>query len=228
MTPLKRALDLILAIPMAIIALPFIALIAAILLLREGRPVFYLSERMKTPIQSFQLYKFRTMRNAAPGANTGVTGGDKSDRVSPLHARLRRSRLDELPQLLNVIRGDMSFVGPRPPLKIYVDDYPEIYREVLACRPGITGLASLAFHAHEEKLLRACASAEETDEIYRRRCIPRKARLDLMYRENRSICFDIQLMAQTVGRVLLPTKRAGLRESSEKVTLAQNDDIESS
>ncbi len=203
MTPGKRALDLVLCIPTAILGLPLIALIALILLIREGRPILYVSERMKTHDTPFQLYKFRTMRPAPPGADSGVTGGDKSDRMSDFHRALRRSRLDELPQLWNVIRGDMSLVGPRPPLKIYVDDYPETYREVLTCRPGVTGLASLVFHAHEENLLKQCKTAQETDEVYRRRCIPRKAELDLIYKANQSVCGDILLIWRTARGVLL-------------------------
>lgn len=203
MTPGKRFLDLAIALPLAILALPLIGLIALVLLVREGRPILYVSERMKTADTPFDLYKFRTMRPAAPGTEGGVTGGDKSDRMSDLHRALRRSRFDELPQLWNVIRGDMSLVGPRPPLKVYVDDYPETYREVLTCRPGVTGLASLVFHAHEEKLLKACETAAETDAVYRRRCIPRKARLDLIYRSRQSVCGDILLIWRTARGVLL-------------------------
>lgn len=203
MTPGKRLLDLSLTVPTAMIALPLLVLIAVVLLIREGRPIFYVSERMKTHDTPFKLYKFRTMRPAPPGAEGGVTGGDKSDRMSDFHRALRKSRLDELPQLWNVIRGDMSLVGPRPPLKVYVDDYPEIYREVLTCRPGVTGLASLVFHGHEENLLRTCKTAQETDEVYRRRCIPRKARLDLIYKSNQSVCGDILLIVRTARGVLL-------------------------
>lgn len=207
MTPGKRALDLALSVPTAILVLPLIALIALVLLIREGRPVFYVSERMKTHDTPFMLYKFRTMRPAPPGAEGGVTGGDKADRMSDFHRALRRSRLDELPQIWNVIRGDMSLVGPRPPLRVYVDDYPETYREVLVCRPGVTGLASLVFHAHEEMLLKHCRTASETDDVYRRRCIPRKARLDLIYRSNQSVCGDIVLILKTARGVLLRRRR---------------------
>ena len=207
MTPQKRALDLILSIPAAILGLPLIGLVALILLIREGGPVLYVSERMKAPNQPFQLYKFRTMRPAQPGDGGGVTGGDKSDRMTALHRKLRKSRLDELPQLWNVIRGDMSLVGPRPPLRVYVEDHPEIYREVLKSRPGVTGLASLHFHRHEEFLLKSCETPSETDTVYRRRCIPRKARLDLIYQKHQSVCGDILLIVQTAAGVLF--RRSG-------------------
>ena len=197
----KRILDLAVALPVTIIAAPILIGLIIALLVREGRPIFYVSERMKTPTQSFGLVKLRTMRPAPPGAEGGVTGGDKSERMSDLHRLLRRTRGDELPQLWNVIKGDMSLVGPRPPLRIYVEDYPEIYTEVLKCRPGVTGVASLRFHQREEELLAACRTADETDDVYRRRCIPRKAKLDLIYRENQSVCGDIMLILQTIGRL---------------------------
>ena len=151
------------------------------------------------PDQSFRLVKFRTMR---PDPTTGgVTGGDKSARISRVQRFLRRSRLDELPQLWNVLRGDMSFVGPRPPLRVYVEAFPDLYAEVLRSRPGVTGLASLTFHAHEEAILARAASAAETDALYRRRCVPRKARLDLIYQRKASLCFDLALLWRTLRRV---------------------------
>lgn len=197
----KRILDLAVALPVTLIAAPILAGLIIALLIREGRPIFYISERMRTPTQGFGLVKLRTMRPAEPGTEGGVTGGDKSERMSDLHRLLRRTRGDELPQLWNVIKGDMSLVGPRPPLRVYVEDYPHIYQEVLQCRPGVTGIASLRFHRREEQLLARCSTAAETDEVYRRRCIPRKATLDLIYRDNQSVCGDILLILQTIARL---------------------------
>ncbi|MEM6824639.1 MAG: sugar transferase, partial [Pseudomonadota bacterium] len=150
MTASKRAFDLVLAVVLGLLFLPVIGIIALAIWLRDGRPVFYVSERMKTPEEGFDLVKFRTMSFAA--ADSGVSGGDKSARITATGALLRGRRLDELPQLWNVIRGDISFVGPRPPLRQYVDRFPELYARVLASRPGITGLASLRYAAHEERL----------------------------------------------------------------------------
>ncbi len=200
MTPGKRAFDLTVSLLLGALLLPVLAVLILILLAAEGRPVFYIAERMKTPTQGFGLIKLRTMRPAPPGANAGVTGGDKSNRMSRLHRILRRTRADEIPQLWNVIRGDMSLVGPRPPLRLYVEAYPDIYGPVLQSRPGITGLASLRYHAVEERLLAACATPEETDSVYRRRCVPRKAALDMIYQRRRSLCWDILLVAETAAR----------------------------
>jgi lipopolysaccharide/colanic/teichoic acid biosynthesis glycosyltransferase len=131
-----------------------------------------------------------------------VSGGDKSARITRTGAFLRRSRLDEVPQLWNVLRGDISFVGPRPPLRQYVEAFPDVYARVLQSRPGITGLASVYFHAHEEHLLARCTSTAETDAVYRRACIPRKARLDLIYQARRNLCVDMGIMLKTVFRRL--------------------------
>jgi lipopolysaccharide/colanic/teichoic acid biosynthesis glycosyltransferase len=203
MTPGKRALDLIVTLLLAPILLPVGLVIALLLWAAEGRPVFYLSERMQTPVRAFRLIKFRTMR--PDPADNGVTGGDKAGRMSRLHRLLRRTRADEIPQLLNVLRGDISLVGPRPPLRQYVADYPDLYARVLQSRPGITGLATLRFHAHEERILAACRTPAETDAAYRRRCIPRKARLDLIYARRRTLWLDLSLIAQTA---ISPFRRA--------------------
>lgn len=192
----KRLLDLALAGLLAVLLAPLILFLVGLVWALDGRPVFYLSERMKTPGESFWLVKFRTMRPDA--ADAGVTGADKAGRITRTGAFLRRTRLDELPQLWNILRGDMSFVGPRPPLRIYVQDYPELYGPVLRTRPGVTGLATLAYHRHEARLLAASRSAAETDAIYRRACVPRKARLDLIYQARRSLWLDLWLMACTV------------------------------
>jgi lipopolysaccharide/colanic/teichoic acid biosynthesis glycosyltransferase len=197
----KRLADLVLALILsALLALPF-ALLLLWLLIRQGRPLFYVAERMRAPDRGFMLWKLRTMTPAALG-HGGVSGGDKASRISPLGRFLRRTRLDEIPQLWNVLKGDMSFVGPRPPLRAYVERFPDLYAQVLKSRPGITGLATLHFHRHEEFLLAQTSTAEETDSVYARRCIPRKARLDLIYQRNRSLCMDLALMAATLKRVL--------------------------
>lgn len=200
MTLGKRLFDILFAIALGILLLPVMALLALVILVRDGRPVFYLSERMQTPEQAFRLVKFRTMTENAN--DQGVSGGDKSNRITTTGAMLRRTRLDELPQLWNILKGDMSFVGPRPPLRLYVEDFPHTYARVLRNRPGVTGLASLHFHKHEARLLASCQTAKETDRVYRRRCIPRKARLDLIYQKHRNICFDLLILFKTLASVL--------------------------
>lgn len=198
MTPTKRTLDVVGAILLLLILAPFIAVMALIIWAIDGGPVFFVSERMKTPTIGFALIKFRTMKPAV--GDSGVSGADKANRITRTGAFLRRTRLDEVPQLWNILRGDISFVGPRPPLRQYVERYPEIYGPVLQSVPGITGLATLYFHAHEERLLARSRSLAETDAIYIRSCIPRKARLDMIYQRRRNLCMDAAIMFKTAFR----------------------------
>jgi len=205
----KRVFDLGFAI---LLLLPILVVLAALWIAVRVRgdrdPFLYVSERMKTVDQAFLLYKIRSMSNSEGLANRGVAGGHKGHRITPFGRFLRRSRLDELPQILNVLKGDMSFVGPRPPERIYVEAYPEIYRKVLRDRPGITGLATVIFHTHEERILARCSTAEETDSVYKRRCIPRKAALDLLYHQKKGVCLDLYIIYLTAAKLLpLPTRR---------------------
>ncbi|WP_324751943.1 sugar transferase [Roseovarius sp. Pro17] len=200
MTPFKRFFDFMSAIFLGTVLLPVMICVAIVIAIRDGRPIFYVAERMKTPTQPFGLIKFRTMRPTT--ADTGVSGGHKTDRLTRTGRMLRRTRLDELPQIINVLKGDISLVGPRPPLRLYVERFPEIYAQVLTSRPGITGLATLYFHEHEDYLLSRCQGAEETDRVYAARCVPRKARVDLIYQRNRSFCYDWEIMLKTVFRSL--------------------------
>ncbi len=207
MTPGKRAFDVVLALVLVVVLAVPAAAIALAILLTDGRPVLYRAERMRNPAEGFLLWKFRTMRHAAAGpAERGVSGGDKVARVTRIGRVLRRTRLDEIPQLVNILRGDISFVGPRPPLREYVERFPALYARVLESRPGVTGLATLVFHGYEERLLAACTSAGETDAVYARRCVPRKARLDLIYQRARAgrwgFCLDLRLIAVTAAGLL--------------------------
>ena len=197
----KRILDLVLVVILsAILVVPF-SILLVVMIFKEGFPLFYVAERMKGPGQPFWLWKLRTMTIA--GSESGVSGGDKSSRITPLGAFIRRARMDEVPQIWNVLKGDMSFVGPRPPLREYVERFPAIYSEVLKSPTGITGLASLRYHATEERLLAACHTAEETDRVYAGICIPAKAKLDLLYQKNWSICLDLKLIWETGTGILI-------------------------
>lgn len=201
MTWRKRLFDLFFASLLVIILGPVLLGLLLWLLAREGRPLFYVAERMKTPEQGFRLWKLRTMTVAE--ADSGVSGGDKAARITPTGAWLRRRRLDEFPQLWNILRGDLSFVGPRPPLRAYVERYPDLYAEVLKSRPGVTGLASIVYHRHEAALLARCTTPQETDAVYSRVCVPAKARLDLIYQRHRNTCYDFALVFETIGNLFL-------------------------
>ncbi len=200
MTVQKRLFDILFALAILPLVAPVALVLALLLWLTQGRPLFYAAERMKTPTEAFRLWKFRTM--TVVQADAGVSGGDKAGRITPMGRLLRRFRLDEVPQLWNILRGDISFVGPRPPLRQYVERFPEIYAQVLRQRPGVTGLASIHYHRHEEWLLARSQSAAETDRLYCIRCIPAKARLDLIYARHATVCLDLRLIGRTLARLL--------------------------
>lgn len=209
----QRVFDVAFAVLLLIPLAPVMTGVALALYLSEGRPVLYGAERMRSVTEGFTLWKFRTMRPVAE--DSGVSGGDKADRITPFGRWLRATRLDELPQLWNILRGDIGFVGPRPPLRRYVERFPGLYARVLESRPGVTGLATLTFQQHERQILSQSTSAAQTEALYQRRCVPRKATLDLIYQRNRSLCLDLSLIVQTGLGVLTrhksPKRRAKRR-----------------
>ncbi len=195
----KRIFDVALALSLAGILWPLGLAVAAAILLAEGRPVLYRAERMRAPGRAFIIWKFRTM---PPGADDGrATGGHKTRRLSPLGRWLRRTRLDEMPQLWNILKGEMSFVGPRPPLRRHVEQFPDLYAEVLRAPPGLTGLATLLYHRREEVLLAGCASADECERLYTTLCIPAKARLDRAYLRRQGVVLDTIILLRTLQRL---------------------------
>lgn len=202
MTAGKRLFDVVLALILLVPLSVVMIAVAALLLVSEGRPIFYVSERMRAPGQPFRLIKFRTM--AAVEGDAGATGAYKAWRITPLGCILRRSRIDELPQLFNILMGDMSFVGPRPPLREYVDRFPRRYAAVLRTRPGVTGLATLIYHAHEDRIMARCHSPEATEAAYYRRCLPTKLRLDMIYQRRRTLAMDLWIIWNTVMTVFIP------------------------
>lgn len=197
----KRRFDLILAI----LLLPFIGavilLFIPILYIAQGRPIFYKAPRVNAPGQTFLQIKFRTMLEDLN--DNGATGAHKQWRITPLGFFLRRSRIDEFPQIFNILRGEMSFVGPRPPMLEYVERRPDAYGQILRCRPGVTGLATLIYHRHEDRLMASCSSSEMTDRVYFRRCLPTKFRIEQIYMRHRSVWLDLWIIWHTVKIVVL-------------------------
>ena len=195
----KRVFDLCVALlillPVAVVS----ALVGLLVWLCHGKPIFFVSERMRSPGNSFGLIKFRTMRPAA--CDGGVVGGDNLNRITRLGRFLRRTRLDELPQIINVLRGEMSFVGPRPPVRKYVEAFPQIYSNVLSVPVGITGVATLYFHGREASLLGRCVTRDATEDMYQSHCLPIKARLDQCYARQRSLWRDLIVMVLTIGSI---------------------------
>ncbi len=195
----KRAFDVLVSLVLlALLALPM-ALIAAWIRLDSPGPVFFRQPRVGRHGVPFAIHKFRTMRHAADGAaGLPLTVGDDA-RITRAGRWLRRTRLDELPQLLDVLAGHMSLVGPRPEVPRYVALYPPGLRErALAVRPGITDPASLE-HLDEAALLAAAADPERE---YVERILPRKLALAAAYAEQATLASDLRVLVRTV-RVLL-------------------------
>ncbi|MEO0915514.1 MAG: sugar transferase [Pseudomonadota bacterium] len=196
---------------MALILLPLVLVVLGALLvialMLQGRPFLYASERMRGPGKPFRLYKIRTM-TPAEGVRELALGGYQRSRVTPLGHFLRRTRLDELPQIFNVLRGDICFIGPRPPLRRHFDAFPDQYGAVLqTTRPGITGLSTVMVHRREERILSRCRSAQETERVYLAHCLPIKLRLDQLYARKRSGLLDLLILWWTIAR-LSPLKSA--------------------
>lgn len=201
----KRLFDITLATILLIPASIIMLVVAMVLLVAQGRPILFVQWRMKTPDRAFPLIKFRTMVNAP--SDFCVTGADQHWRITRLGHFLRRTRIDELPQLFNILRGHMGFVGPRPPTPELVRAAPCAFAAVLRCRPGVTGLATLLYHRREYRILRTCRDASETRDTYLRRCLPTKARIDLIYQRNRTFGMDLWILVATIKSVVLHPER---------------------
>jgi lipopolysaccharide/colanic/teichoic acid biosynthesis glycosyltransferase len=171
------------------------ALIAVGIMATDGFPIIYRARRIGQHAHPFQLYKFRTMLKHADKLGSGITvRGDP--RITALGRFLRRYKFDELPQLLNVLRGEMSLVGPRPEDPRYVERYTPEQRRVLAFRPGITSPASLAFK-NEEDLI----DMGRWEEDYLTRILPQKLSLELEYFPRRTMASDLSLILRTIAGV---------------------------
>ena len=197
---LKRTLDIVLSLAALVVLSPF--LLGIMLLLRftgEGE-VFFRQKRIGYQNRPFGLIKFVTMRRDSPKSGTITVAGDP--RILPVGRHLRKSKLNELPQLLNVLLGDMSIVGPRPltdeTFAYYPDDLrPLVYR----CKPGLSGLGSLVFR-DEEEILRN--SGRDRITCYREDIAPLKGALEVWYHDHRSIGTDLKIILCTIIAVLIP------------------------
>ena len=187
----RRALDVVAATLGLILLSPCFALIALIINLDTPGPVFFRGERVGKHERRFHLYKFRTMIADADRRGPGITAAN-DPRATRVGRFLRHTKLDELPQLLNVLCGDMSLVGPRPEDPRYVALYSPEQRRVLSVRPGITSPASVRFR-HEEEALQG----EDWERAYREEVIPAKLRIELGYLEHRSVWRDLVVIVQT-------------------------------
>ena len=195
---LRRGLDVALAALLLLLAAPTLLWAALAIKLSSPGPVFYRQERVGHGGRLFQIWKLRTMQTSPDAAGPLVTAQDDS-RITPTGRRLRSWKLDELPQLFNVLCGDMSLVGPRPQVPRFVDCFELKRREiVLSVRPGITGPTALYFR-HEEFLLDGQADREQ---CYIAHLLPVKLQMDAEYVRTRSLQGDLRVLANTLHLVL--------------------------
>lgn len=192
----KRLFDVSFSALGVLLLLPFFLLIALSLLVGDGAPVFFRQERVGYHGRSFRMWKFRTMVRGAERIGQPLTVGQDL-RVTPVGRWLRKHKLDELPQLINVLKGEMSFVGPRPEVARYVALYSPEQRRVLDLVPGITDPASIAFRDEEDLL----GAHDDPERAYVEHIMPEKIRLNLAYAVKAGVFRDMGVILRTVGVV---------------------------
>jgi lipopolysaccharide/colanic/teichoic acid biosynthesis glycosyltransferase len=194
---IKRACDIAVASIGLVLLSPLLLLLAVAIKVSSPGPVFYRGERIGRYGQPFRIFKFRSMVVDAEKLG-GSSSGDDDPRITPIGRFMRKCKLDELPQLINVLLGDMSMVGPRPEVARFVAMYTPEERVILTIRPGITDWASL-WNSDEGAIL---AGAEDPDQAYLELIRPTKIRLQLKYVEERSLRTDMRILVLTVLRLL--------------------------
>lgn len=207
----SRLLDIVLAALALVVLSPLIVLVALAVKLESRGPVFFRCERVGRGGRPFGMLKFRKMRNGVSGGTPLTAVHD--DRLTRIGGLLARTKLDEIPQLLNVLNGSMSLVGPRPEAPAFVRLHAEEFAPILCGRPGITGLSQLAF-AKEAEIL---ASSDRLND-YVDRILPQKIWLDGLYLERRSLRMDLQILAWTVAAIVL-RKDAAVHRTTGRLTL---------
>ena len=190
---MKRLFDIIISFLGLIILSPILILIAIVVKVNSKGPVFFKQKRVGRSGKPFILYKFRSM-TLFQLATEGIFEPGNVSRVTAVGKFFRRSKLDELPQLINVLIGDMSLVGPRPEVGNWVAVYPDAWKKILTVRPGITDNASIMFQ-NEESIL---AEVDDPEQVYREVILPKKLELYTDYVDNRSFLGDILIILRTI------------------------------
>jgi lipopolysaccharide/colanic/teichoic acid biosynthesis glycosyltransferase len=191
---IKRIFDFLVSLFGLIIFSPLFLIIAILIKLDSEGPVFYQGERIGKDGKPFRIFKFRTMVKDAEKMGGPSTSAD-DPRLTKIGKFLRKYKLDELPQLINVLKGEMSLVGPRPEVKMYVDMLkPEEREIILSVKPGMTDLASL-WDFHEEEVLKGSKDPEKT---YLEKIRPKKVQLQIEYVKNRSFLLDLKIILKTI------------------------------
>ena len=189
----KRAFDLLGGTVLAVVTAPISAIVAGLILITDGRPVLFKQERVGKGGRKFDIWKFRTMTTSAP-EGSAITHGSRDPRITRVGGFLRKSKFDELPQLYNVIKGEMSLVGPRAEVEEYTRLYDERQRQVLAVRPGCVDITHIRGHRHDQDWL---DDVQDPKRHYREVVMPRKLEFNLEYLEKQSLLLDLKILGGT-------------------------------
>lgn len=193
---MKRFLDILLSSVTLLVLSPFFIIISIIIMLESKGGVFYKQVRVGKGNKDFELLKFRTMKEGSDSHGL-LTLGSNDARITPFGCFLRKYKLDEFPQLINIIKGEMSIVGPRPEVRKYADLYDDNQREVLTVRPGLTDYASIKYIDESDIL----AKADDPEEKYIHEIMPHKIELNLHYIRNMSVKEDFRIIGRTLWSI---------------------------
>ncbi|WP_147676914.1 sugar transferase [Algibacter pacificus] len=194
---IKRAFDVTFSILGLIILLPFLCIISILIKIDSKGPILFIQSRVGKDFHDFNIYKFRTMKQNSQKKGL-LTLGLQDKRITSLGYLLRKYKIDELPQLINVLKGDMSFVGPRPEIRYFINFYSEDDLSVLQVRPGITSLASLNY-IQEAELLK---TVENPEIFFVESIIPNKLKQDKAYIAKQNFLLDLKIIGLTVIKIL--------------------------
>lgn len=193
----KRIFDIVFSFIGLVLLLPFFIIIALLIVIDSPGGVFYKQARVGKNGIDFYLFKFRSMRTGADKKGLLTVGG-RDSRITRMGYFIRKYKIDELPQLLNVFLGDMSLVGPRPEVRKYVDLYNEEQKQVLSVKPGITDYASIEY-SNENEIL---GKAENPEKVYIDEIMPAKLKLNLKYIAEQGIITDLKIIIKTIGKII--------------------------
>ena len=197
----KRIFDIIVAVLMIILLSWLLVILAVLIKIDSKGPVFYRQVRVTKNNKDFKIFKFRTMVNDADKIGSLVTTGNDS-RITRIGSKIRKCRLDEIPQLFNILKGDMSFVGTRPEVRKYVDSYTDEMMATLLLPAGVTSLASIKFKDEDKLIDKYVKKGMCIDTAYTEKVLPEKMGYNLEYIKRFGFCKDIKLMFNTVIGVL--------------------------
>lgn len=198
---LKRIFDIFASIILLIILSPIFLVLSIWIKLDSKGPVFYRQERITKYGKKFRIFKFRTMIQDADRKGSLITIGE-DPRITKIGSKIRKCRLDEIPQLLNILTGDMSFVGTRPEVEKYVEKYTDEMKATLLMPAGVTSRASIEYKDEDEIISEYLNKGEKVDDIYAKRVLPEKMKWNLEYIEKFNVLEDIKIMLDTVINVI--------------------------